>query len=61
MDLAFTSNDTTLVDGNGGVASRAIDGNTSGVWGHGSVTHTSSSGTRMFTLVLKDPVHRIFS
>ena len=28
---------------NGGNPSRAVDGNTSGVWGQGSVTHTSSS------------------
>jgi len=29
----------------GGVAARAIDGNTNGVWGHGSVTHTCNSHT----------------
>jgi hypothetical protein len=32
--------------GAGGVASRAIDGNTSGIWGDGSITHTTGgSGT----------------
>ncbi|MDF7806329.1 putative glycoside hydrolase [Pontiellaceae bacterium B12219] len=34
-----TAQSTTV---HGGVASRAVDGNTSGVWGDGSVTHTAS-------------------
>ena len=27
----------------GGLASRAVDGKTSGIWGHGSITHTNKS------------------
>jgi alpha-L-fucosidase 2 len=32
-------------EGYGGVASRAVDGNTDGNWGAGSVTHTAAAGS----------------
>jgi len=37
--LTGTASQSSL--GYGGIASRAIDGNTSGLWGNGSVTHTT--------------------
>jgi len=36
----------------GGVASRAIDGNTSGQWGHGTVTHTHGQHNAWWKLYL---------
>jgi len=42
-NVALTGTATQSSDCCGGVASRAIDGNTSGVWGNNSVTHTSGS------------------
>lgn len=42
-NLALNKSATQSSTSNNGVASRAVDGNTSGVWGQGSVTHTSST------------------
>jgi alpha-L-fucosidase 2 len=39
-NVARTGNASQNSDSHGGEASRAIDGNTSGAWGQGSVTHT---------------------
>lgn len=43
----------------GGVASRAIDGNTSGWWSHGSVTHTTrdQASSEWWRLQLQTPEH----
>jgi hypothetical protein len=41
-NIALNKNATQSSTGYGGVPSRAVDGNTSGQWGVGSVTHTNS-------------------
>lgn len=41
-NLALNQSATQSSTGYGGVASRAVDGNTSGSWGNGSVTHTNN-------------------
>lgn len=45
----------------GGAASRAIDGNTDGVWGNGSVTHTNNGVGQWWQVTLSklDVVHEI--
>jgi hypothetical protein len=43
VNLAPIGSATQSTTDSGGVASRAIDGNTSGTWSQGSVTHTTSS------------------
>ena len=42
-NLAIDGTATQSTTGWGGLASRAIDGNTSGLWGMGSITHTTNS------------------
>ena len=44
-NVALGGTATQSSDGWGAYAPRAIDGNTSGVWSHGSVTHTASDDT----------------
>jgi len=44
-NVALGGTATQSSDGWGAYAPRAIDGNTSGVWGHGSVTHTDPDDT----------------
>ena len=44
-NVALGGTATQSSDGWDAYAPRAIDGNTSGVWGHGSVTHTASDDT----------------
>jgi hypothetical protein len=41
-NLALDGTATQSITAHGGLASRAIDGNTNGVWGGGSVTHTTN-------------------
>ena len=42
-NLALGKNASQSTTTNNGVASRAVDGNTSGIWNQGSVTHTANS------------------
>jgi VCBS repeat-containing protein/autotransporter-associated beta strand protein len=51
---ATASQSTTT---NSGVPSRAIDGNTSGVWGQGSVTHTDNGNYNWWQVELAEQSH----
>ncbi|MEL7144799.1 MAG: discoidin domain-containing protein [Bacteroidota bacterium] len=42
QNLALGGSASQSTDSHGGVASKAIDGNTSGIWSEGSVTHTTA-------------------
>ena len=44
-NLALRKSATQSTTGSGGVASRAVDGNTSGIWNNGSITHTQGGAS----------------
>lgn len=56
-NVALNGTATQSSTGWGAAATRANDGQTSGVWGHSSVTHTASaqSGTKWWNVVLATP------
>ena len=56
-NVALNGTATQSSTGWGANATRANDGNTSGVWGHGSITHTSptGTGTQWWNVVLATP------
>ncbi len=53
-NIALTGNASQSSTAFGGVASRAIDGNTSGVYNQDSVTHTANSNQPMWQVLLSD-------
>ena len=52
-NLAFKGEATASSDSHGGVASRAVDGDTDGIWNGGSCTHTRHENNPWFKVKLQ--------
>ena len=57
MLLSQNKQATQSSTGHNGIAMRAVDGNTDGVWGHGSVTHTAKAKNNWWRVNLYKDYH----